>query len=70
MKRNFGFTKELVGLLLILAGGVVTLIGAALALPALLAVIFGGITSGQGLWTLGLLPLGAFIIWLGQKLQG
>jgi hypothetical protein len=70
MKRNFGFTKELFGLLLILAGAVVAIIGAVLAFPALLAVIFGGVTSEQGLGVLGLLPLGAFFMWLGTKLQG
>jgi hypothetical protein len=70
MRRNFGLSKELFGLLLILAGGVVTIIGAVLAFPALLAVVFGGVTSGQGLGVLGLAPLGAFIMWLGTKLQG
>jgi hypothetical protein len=70
MKRNFGITKELLGLLLILAGGVVAIVGAVLAFPALLAVIFGGVTSGQGLGVLGVLLLGGFIMWLGVKLQG
>ncbi len=70
MKRNFGITKELLGLLLILAGGVVTLIGVVLVLPALVAVIFGGITSIEGLGSLGVLLVGMFIMGLGNKLQG
>jgi hypothetical protein len=69
MKRSFGLTKDLAGFVLTFFGAVVAIVGAVLAWPALVAVVFGGMNSGHGLGVVFLIPLGLGIAWLGNKLE-